>query len=73
MDERRGDAERPELGPEGEVLEGEIGDPDAAETAFAARDDRSSTNADRLVERWDTEDQRRGPPGSSGTQDGGTT
>ena len=66
MDERQSrpaDA-RPELGPEGEVVEDEIGDPDAPETAHAQREDRASTGADRLVERWPTEDQRRGPPES---------
>jgi hypothetical protein len=72
MDDQARDR-RPETGPEGEILEGELGDPDAAETAHASREDRSSVNADRLVERWPTEDQRRGPPGSPGTQDGGTT
>jgi hypothetical protein len=55
----------PEAGPDGEVREGEQGDPDAAETAYSEREDRASINTDRLVERWPTEDQRRGPPGSS--------
>ncbi len=64
--DKRGDPSRiPEAGPEGEVLEGAQGDPDAPETAYAEREDRASINADRLVERWPTEDQRRGPPGSS--------
>jgi hypothetical protein len=65
MNERRDPGRTPEPGPHGEVLEGEQGDPDAPETAYAEREDRSSINADRLVERWPTEDQRRGPPGSS--------
>ena len=65
MDERHEAADRPGLGSEGEVLEGELGDPESAQTAHASREDRSSTNVDRLVERWDTEDQRRGPPASS--------
>ncbi len=65
MDERHDLSRTPEAGPEGEVFEGEQGDPDAPETAYAEREDRASINADRLVERWPTEDQRRGPPGST--------
>ena len=63
-DERTRPATERESGPEGEVVEGGLGDPDAPETAHAQRDDRASTSSDRLAERWPTEDQRRGPPGS---------